>query len=221
MSDDTDHPFSFSRRGILLILSAPSGAGKTTLCQRLLTLVPDLQVSVSYTTRTPRRGEIDGKDYYFVSEERFAQLREAGMFVEWARVHEFFYGTPKAPLDEALAHGKDLLLDIDVQGARQLKAVYAEAVSIFVLPPSWSELENRLRKRSTESEAVIARRLRRAREEASELFSYDYWLINDRVERAVAQLQSIIAAERARISRLLRTQLPSSLFSADQGSGGC
>ncbi len=143
------------------------------------------------------------------------------MFVEWARVHEFFYGTPKAPLEEALAHEKDLILDIDVQGARQLKAVYAEAVSIFVLPPSWSELENRLRKRSTESEAVIARRLRRAREEASELFSYDYWLINDRVERAVAQLQSIIAAERARISRLLRTQLPSSLFSADQGSGGC
>ncbi len=218
MLDDTHRPFSFPRRGILLILSAPSGAGKTTLSRRLLSLVPDLQVSVSYTTRQPRQGEIEGKDYYFVNEERFEQLRAAGMFAEWARVHEFFYGTPKAPLDEALARGADVLLDIDVQGARQLKRVYVEAVSVFVLPPSWSELESRLRKRNTESEAVIVRRLQRAREEASELLLYDYWLINDQVERAVAQLQSIIIAERARTSRLLYTQLPSSLFPPDRES---
>lgn len=219
MSDETDHRFSLPRRGVLLILSAPSGVGKTTLSQQLLRLVPDLQVSVSYTTRQPRRGEIEGKDYYFVTEERFVQLRQAGMFAEWAQVHEFFYGTPKAPLDRALSHGTDMLLDIDVQGARQLKQVYREAVSVFVLPPSWAELENRLRKRRTESEALIARRLQRAREEVGEFLSYDYWLVNDRVEQAVAQLQSILTAERARISRLLDTQLPSFLFSPDQGSG--
>jgi guanylate kinase len=215
MTDETDKRLSFSRRGILLIVSAPSGAGKTTLARHLLTLEPDLQPSVSYTTRKPRTGEVDGKDYFFVSEEQFTRLREAGMFAEWAKVHEFFYGTPRALLDEAVTHGKDLLLDIDVQGARQLKQMYREAVSIFVLPPSWTELENRLRRRDTESEEVIARRLQRAREEADDLFSYDYWLVNDRVERAVAVLQGVITAERARVSRLLRPPLSPSLSSAE------
>lgn len=211
MLDETDTLFSFSRRGILFVLSAPSGAGKTTLSRQLLARTPDLHPSVSYTTRSPRKGEVNGKDYFFVSEERFAHLCGAGMFAEWARVHEYSYGTPRAPLDEALAYGRDLLLDIDVQGARQLKAMYNEAVSIFVLPPCWSELENRLRGRSTESEDAVARRLRRAREEADELFSYDYWLINDRVERAVSALRGIIVAERARVSRLLRPQRLSSV----------
>jgi guanylate kinase len=215
MPDETDKRLSFSRRGILLIVSAPSGAGKTTLVRHLLTLEPDLQLSISYTTRKPRAGEVDGKDYFFVSEGQFARLRETGMFAEWAKVHEFFYGTPRALLDEMVAHGKDLLLDIDVQGARQLKQLYGEAVSIFVLPPSWTELENRLRRRNTESEEVIARRLQRAREEADELFSYDYWLVNDRVERAGAVLQGIITAERARVSRLFRPPLLPALSSIE------
>ena len=215
MADDIDNPFSFSRRGILLIISAPSGAGKTTLARHLLNLEPDLQPSVSYTTRQPRTGEVDGKDYFFVSEEQFARLREAGMFAEWAKVHEFFYGTPRVLLEEAVAYGTDLLLDVDVQGARQLKHLYGEAVSIFVLPPSWTELENRLRLRNTESEEVITRRLQRAREEANELWSYDYWLVNDRVERAVALLQGVITAERARVSRLLRPPLLPALSSVE------
>jgi guanylate kinase len=208
MSDEADQPFAFLRRGILFIISAPSGAGKTTLSRQILDLVPDLRLSISYTTRAPRAGEVDGRDYHFVSEDHFMHLRAAGAFAEWAKVHGFLYGTARAPLDDALTHGHDLLLDIDVQGARQLKASYAEAVSIFVLPPSWQELEGRLRGRATDHEEVISRRLQRAREEAGELFSYDYWLVNDQVERAVAVLQGIIGAERARVSRLSRRTRP-------------
>jgi guanylate kinase len=205
MLDEPDKPFAFSRQGILFIISAPSGAGKTTLATQLLARVPNLRLSISYTTRAPRTGEIHGHDYYFVSEEHFLRLRETGAFAEWARVHAAFYGTGRAPLDDALAKGQDLLLDIDVQGARQIKTGYHEAVSIFILPPSWEELEARLRRRATDREEVIAQRLQRAREEASELFNYDYWIVNDRLERAVALLQAIIEAERARVSRLART----------------
>lgn len=202
MSDDPETSFSFSRQGILFIISAPSGAGKTTLAYRIFQVVPDLRLSVSYTTRAPRKGEVNGRDYYFVSEEQFLQMRNAGAFAEWAHVHEFFYGTPRAPLDEAVAQGRDLLLDIDVQGAKQLKATYPEAVSIFVLPPSWHELERRLRGRGTDHEEIITRRLQRAREEAREFSTYDYWIVNDNVERAVSVLHAILTAERARVARL-------------------
>ncbi|MBI3300846.1 MAG: guanylate kinase [Deltaproteobacteria bacterium] len=211
MSDEADQPFTFSRRGILFILSAPSGAGKTTLSRQILDLAPDLRLSISYTTRAPRPGEVEGRDYHFISEDHFVRLRAAGAFAEWARVHDFFYGTARAPLDEALAQGQDFLLDIDVQGARQLKASYAEAVSIFVLPPSWHALADRLRGRGTDREEVIARRLQRAREETSEVGRYDYWLVNDRVDHAVALLQAIMAAERARVSRLTRVCPPLAL----------
>jgi guanylate kinase len=217
MSDEVDKSFYFARQGILFIISAPSGAGKTTLSRRILSLVPDLRLSVSYTTRAPRKGEVEGRDYHFISEDCFTRLRADGAFAEWARVHEFLYGTARAPLDERLAQGQDLLLDIDVQGAQQLKASYTEAVSIFVLPPSWQELESRLRGRGTDSEEVIAHRLQRAREEASELFTYDYWLVNDQVERAVALLRAIIMTERARVSRLLRP--PSLALSPAQTPG--
>lgn len=213
MSDDADKPLAFSHRGILFILSAPSGAGKTTLSRKLLDLTPDLRLSISYTTRSPRPGEVEGQDYHFISEDQFARLRAAGAFAEWAHVHDFFYGTARAPLDEALIHSQDFLLDIDVQGARQLKTLYAEAVSIFVLPPSWQELEGRLRRRGTDHEEVIARRLRRAREETGELCTYDYWLVNDQVDRAVALLQAIIRAERARVSRLVGVQATLSFLS--------
>jgi guanylate kinase len=129
-------------------------------------------------------------------------MRNAGAFAEWASVHEFYYGTPRAPVDDAITQGRDLLLDIDVQGATQLKATYPEAVSLFVLPPSWHELERRLRGRGTDTEAVITRRLHRAREEAREFSAYDYWIVNDNLERAVSLLHAILTAERARVARL-------------------
>lgn len=203
MLDDTDHTlFTFERRGILFILSAPSGAGKTTLSRYILERIPDLSLSISYTTRAPRPGEVNGRDYHFIDDMRFIRLCDEGAFAEWARVHDALYGTARAPLDEALSRGKDFLLDIDVQGARQIKTVYPEAISIFVLPPSWSELEKRLRSRGTDSEAVIARRLQRAREETQELNSYDYLIVNDHLEQATTLLSAIIHTEKARVSRL-------------------
>ena len=202
MSDDPDTDFTFVRQGILFIISAPSGAGKTTLASRLFQEAPDLRSSISYTTRAPRKGEVNGRDYHFVNEEQFIQMRNAGAFAEWASVHEFYYGTPRAPVDDAITQGRDLLLDIDVQGATQLKATYPEAVSLFVLPPSWHELERRLRGRGTDTEAVITRRLHRAREEAREFSAYDYWIVNDNLERAVSLLHAILTAERARVARL-------------------
>jgi guanylate kinase len=202
MSDDPDTDFTFARQGILFIISAPSGAGKTTLASRLFQEVSDLRPSISYTTRSPRKGEVNGRDYHFVSEEHFVQMRDAEAFAEWAAVHDFCYGTPRAPVDEAVAQGHDLLLDIDVQGAKQLKGIYPEAVSLFVLPPSWRALEQRLRGRGTDSEAVITRRLHRAREEAHAFPMYDYWIINDDIDRAVSLLHAILTAERARVARL-------------------
>ncbi len=202
MPEDSDTTvFTFTRRGVLFILSAPSGAGKTTLSRRILKQWPDLRVSISYTTRKPRAGEQHGQDYYFVDEAHFHQLREAGAFAEWAQVHGFLYGTPRPPLDEALDCGQDFLLDIDVQGARQVKATYPEAVSIFVLPPSWEELAARLRSRGTEADEVIARRLERAHEETLALGEYDYLLVNEQLDHAVTLLDAIIQAERARVSR--------------------
>jgi len=219
MSDEPDKRAAFSRRGIPFIISAPSGAGKTTLSRQLLDLVPDLRLSISYTTRAPRPGEVEGRDYHFISEDHFARLRAADAFAEWAQVHDFFYGTARAPLDEAVAHGQDVLLDIDVQGARQLKARYAEAVSIFILPPSWQELEGRLRRRGTEGAEAIARRLQHAREETGALSTYDYWLVNDQVARAVALLQAIVAAERARVSRLRNVQTALAVLSPPPAPG--
>jgi guanylate kinase len=221
MPDDTDHtPFTFARRGILFILSAPSGAGKTTLSRHILERTLDLNLSISYTTRPPRPGEDDGQDYYFIDESRFVQLRANGAFAEWARVHGSLYGTARAPLDEALSCGKDFLLDIDVQGACQLKITYSEATSVFVLPPSWSELEKRLRARGTDCEEVIARRLQRAREETQELGRYDYLIVNEHVERATTLLAAIIQTERTRVSRFVSASSPllsQALSSQDKG----
>lgn len=209
MTDDIDHTcFTFVRRGILFILSAPSGAGKTTLSRHILERTPNLKLSISYTTRTPRPGEIEGQDYHFIDESRFVQLRADGAFAEWAQVHGLLYGTAREPLDNALAQGKDFLLDIDVQGAYQLKTIYPEAVSVFVLPPSWDELENRLRSRGTDHKEVIARRLQRAREETQELGSYDYVIVNDHLERATSLLSAIIQTERIRVSRLISASSP-------------
>jgi guanylate kinase len=195
---------TFRRKGILFIVSAPSGAGKTTISTRALVEVPGLTMSTSCTTRAPRSGEVEGRDYVFLSREEFERRRDAGAFAEWAEVHGFLYGTPRAPIDEALADGRDMLLDIDVQGARQMKDRYAEAVAVFVLPPSEAELERRLRGRGTDPEDVIRKRLVRARAEMQELPHYDYYVINRDVDESVRLFAAIVSAERAKVARLLR-----------------
>ncbi len=190
------------RRGTLFVVSAPSGAGKTTLCREARLLLPDLAYSVSYTTRPPRPGEIEGTDFCFVTESAFRDLRERGEFAEWASVHGNLYGTRASVLEDALAVGHDVLLDIDTQGAAQLRWRYPEAVLVFIVAPSLAELEQRLRERRSDAEVEIARRLRRAREEISLWRQYDYLLVNRDVKEASEQLRAIILAERARTSRL-------------------
>lgn len=199
------------RRGILLVVSAPSGGGKTTLVKAALAADPSLALSVSCTTRRPRQGEVDGIDYRFVSPEEFRRLREGGEFVESATVFDHAYATPRTPLDAAIAAGRDILLDVDIQGARSLKEAYPDdAVGIFVMPPSAGVLEERLRARGTDDEVQIARRLDRVREEvaaAREVGVYDYQIVNDNRERVAADLLAIIVAERCRQIRLAPLEL--------------
>ena len=194
------------RRGILFIVSAPSGAGKTTISTGALRMIEGVEMSVSCTTRSPRAGEISGRDYRFLSREEFERRREGGEFAEWAEVHGSLYGTPRAPIESALAAGRDMLLDIDVQGAKQMKLRYPEAVAVFVLPPSEAELERRLRGRGTDSEQVIHNRLVRAKAEMAEYTSYDYLIINREVDDSVRTFAAIVTAERTRVSRLLPMQ---------------
>jgi guanylate kinase len=190
------------RRGTLVVVSAPSGAGKTTLCHEVRSVVPDLYYSVSYTTRAPRPGEIDGTDFHFVDEARFVAMRGRDEFAEWATVHRHLYGTPARALESALGRGLDVLLDIDTHGARQLRQRYPEAVSVFIMAPSMAELEERLRDRKSDALGDIERRLSRAREEIAAWRQYDYLIINRDVKDAVDQLATIIQAERCRTSRL-------------------
>jgi guanylate kinase len=191
------------RRGIIFILSAPSGAGKTTIWRAALKAIAGLEFSVSLTTRAPREGEADGIDYNFVSEEEFKRRQSSGELAEWARVFESSYGTPRAPLDAAIASGRDILLDIDIQGARQIRVIYPDdAVAIFVLPPTFAELEGRLRGRGTEEESKIQHRLRKARDEAQAYPEYDYLIVNAEVRESVARLETIVNAERLKVRRL-------------------
>jgi guanylate kinase len=191
------------RRGIIFILSAPSGAGKTTIWRASLKAIADLEFSVSLTTRAPRAGEADGIDYSFVSEEEFKRRQASGELAEWACVFESSYGTPRAPLDAAIASGRDILLDIDIQGARQIRATYpGDAVGVFVLPPTFAELEGRLRGRGTEEESKIQHRLRKARDEAQAYPEYDYLIVNAQLHESVARLETIVNAERLKVSRL-------------------
>jgi guanylate kinase len=190
------------RRGTLVVVSAPSGAGKTTLCHEVRTLVPDLYYSVSYTTRAPRLGETNGTDFFFITEGAFTAMRARDEFAEWAEVHGHLYGTPAKALESALGRGLDVLLDIDTHGARQLRQRYAEAVSVFIMAPSMADLEARLRERNSNSPGDIARRLSRAKEEIAAWRQYDYLIINRDVKDAVDQLATIIQAERCRTSRL-------------------
>jgi guanylate kinase len=186
----------------VFIISAPSGSGKSTLVSRLLAGVPGLMFSVSYTTRKPRGAEVNGQSYRFISREEFEARIAAGEFLEWAEVFGNYYGTHRCILEEARQQGKDLILDIDVQGARQLKGQIPEAVTVFILAPSRQILEQRLRSRSEDRDDVIARRLRDAAEEIRNYNQYDYVLINRDLAGSDATLSAIVLAERARRTRI-------------------
>jgi guanylate kinase len=186
------------RRGILFVVSAPSGAGKTTLCKAITGSLEDLTHSISYTTRKPRTGEVDGRDYYFITQKRFQEMTEAGDFAEYAQVHSNFYGTSKLVLQDMVREGVDVILDIDTQGARQIKASTETAVFIFIMPPSLHILEERLRNRKSDHEEEIQKRMRRAVDEIRDYRMYDYIIVNRDFERALSELRSIVVAERCR-----------------------
>lgn len=186
----------------VFIISAPSGSGKSTLVHRLLSTVPDLMFSVSYTTRAPRGNEKDGESYHFTTRDEFEAMLERDEFLEWAQVFGNYYGTHRGVLDRAREAGRDLVLDIDVQGARQLKAKIPEAVSVFILAPSRQVLEQRLRARGEDREEVILRRLKDAADEIRKYDSYDYVLINRELVEAEATLAAIVRAERVRRTRI-------------------
>lgn len=186
---------------LLLIVSSPSGAGKTTLCNRLRSEFTDLRFSVSHTTRKPRPTEVDGREYHFVERPTFEAMIKAGSFAEWAKVHEQLYGTSHREIDTARTVAQGVLFDIDYQGARQIKASLPDAVAVFILPPSLAELERRLRGRGTEDETTTQRRLKAAKEEIAHYGLFDYVIVNDEVNRAHEQLRAIVLAERCRRSR--------------------
>ncbi|MBF0317190.1 MAG: guanylate kinase [Nitrospirae bacterium] len=185
-------------KGQLYIISAPSGTGKTTISRRLLKVLPNIRESVSYTTRSPRAGEIDTVDYIFVSVETFRDMLKNNAFIEYAEVHGNLYGTALATIQEVLSEGNDVLLDIDTQGARQIRNKHIKATSIFIIPPSIDALYQRLKKRNTESDEVIHRRVEKARDEVREGMLYDYIIVNDNLDQALRELSSIITANRVR-----------------------
>ena len=189
--------------GNLYIISAPSGAGKTSLVKALLQSEVDLSLSVSYTTRAPRPEEVDGRDYHFVNREGFEERLKQGEFLESAQVYGNFYGTSKTWINEALRASRDILLEIDSQGARQVRQVFPASVSIFVLPPSLRVLEARLRNRAQDSLEVISQRLASARDEISHVGEYNYVILNDRLDRALDDLKCIVHAERLRVEKQL------------------
>ncbi len=189
------------REGVLFVVSAPSGAGKTSLCRELISSVADLRQSISFATRERRSGEEDGVDYHFVGIDIFRQMIGRNEFAEWAEVHGNLYGTALETIDSAAASGIDLLLDIDCQGAQQLRQNYKRGVFIFILPPDYIELEKRLRERGTDSEDVIQRRLCNARAEIAQAHNYDYLVVNDDFASAKQTLMAIISAERQKANR--------------------
>ncbi|MBT0663002.1 guanylate kinase [Geobacter pelophilus] len=193
------------REGILFIISAPSGAGKTSLCKEVIDIFPGLRHSVSYTTRQARPGEVHGRDYFFVSSEEFRRMVDSGEFAEWAEVHGNLYGTAISTLDEYRKSNIDVILDIDCQGAHLLKQKYSGGVFIFILPPSFHELRRRLDRRNSDSEAVIERRILNAAAEIKESRWYDYIIVNDDFSQALTELKSVILAERSRTLRVLES----------------
>jgi len=186
---------------MIVVVSSPSGTGRTTIIERVLREDSRLRYSTSVTTRPQRPGEKEGKDYFFVSEKEFKQRIERGEFVEWAEVHGFMYATPKAPLVEIVQQGGVIILDIDIQGAMQVKEKFPHCVTIFVAPPSLESLEQRLRNRGTDSEEMIKRKLQDALRETAKIPEYDYLIVNEDLDTAVRQLQAILEAERCRTKR--------------------
>lgn len=202
MASDPSSHHNAGRRGLMLVLSSPSGAGKTTLSRRLLQSDPEIVMSVSATTRAPRPNEIDGQDYFFVTPEEFDAMVADGEFLEHAVVFGHKYGTPRAPVMKALEGGKDVLFDIDWQGTQQLKQqVRDDLASVFVVPPSKAELERRLRIRAQDSEEVVRQRMAKASDELSHWAEYDYLLMNDDIQHAMGKLEEILRVERSRRAR--------------------
>jgi guanylate kinase len=190
------------RRGLMFVLSSPSGAGKSTLARRLMQQNTDMVLSISATTRPPRPGEADGREYHFVDHERFEKMIDEGALLEWARVFDNYYGTPRAPVEGALASGKDVLFDVDWQGARALRGAAPEdVVSVFILPPDMVELERRLHTRAQDSEAIIARRMAKSADEIRHWDEYDFVLVNRDLDASAEDLQRILTVERDRRSR--------------------
>ena len=191
------------KSGTLIVLSGPSGAGKGTICNELLKQVDTLSLSISMTTRSPRGNEADGKDYYFVTKEQFEEDIKKGNFLEYAKVYnDNYYGTPKKIVEESLASGKDIILEIDIQGALEVKEKMEEGIFIFIMPPSMRELKDRLVKRNTESKDKIIERFKNAYKEINEVTKYNYIVINDEVQNAVDNVKAIILAEKCRVDRI-------------------
>lgn len=190
-----------NRKGLLLVVSGPSGAGKGTICKALLNKNDQIKLSVSATTRKPRNGEVHGVNYFFIEKEEFKTMISNGEFLEYAQIYDNFYGTPKAAIIECLENGQDVVLEIEMQGAKQIKEVYPEGVFIFVLPPSLEELKSRIVGRGTETQEEIEKRFSCAFEEINQIVNYDYFIVNEDIEKSVSDVESIICAEKNKVTR--------------------
>ena len=191
-----------SRKGLMLVLSSPSGAGKTTLCKKIVTLDKKISMSISFTTRPKRRSEKDGVDYVFISQQKFDSLKKENFFIEYANVFDHWYGTPKTTIEENLAMGHDMIFDIDWQGAQKLSDFSKnDVVSIFILPPSNNELLKRLKKRAEDSSDIVSKRMSKAKSEISHWIEYDYVLVNKELDQCIAEIITILTVERKRRSR--------------------
>ena len=189
------------RKGLLLVVSGPTGAGKGTICKSILEKNDHIKLSISATTRKPRTGEVHGVNYFFIEKEEFKTMIEQGEFLEYAQIYDNFYGTPKAAIMETLEKGQDVILEIEMQGARQVKEVYPEGIFVFVLPPSLKELKNRIVGRGTETAEEIEKRFSCAFEEIKQIDDYDYFIVNQDVEKSVKELESIISSEKNKVTR--------------------